>query len=591
MTTEALGGSSSSDPRAEGDAAPMERLGPYRLVQQLGEGGMGIVHLALDPSGRAVAVKLLRPSIAHDAQARQRLGREVEILQRVRHPRVAPVLDANLTADRPYVVTRYVPGPSLDEIVRQHGPMDAPGLHELGHGLAEAIEAIHAADVIHRDLKPGNVLMSDEGPVLIDFGIAHIADDVRITMTGLVMGTPGYLSPEVVEGAPVTGATDWWGWATTLAFAASGAPPFGRGPMDVVLSRVSRGDADLSSVDPRLTPLLYAALSPDPANRPHTAEVLDALARYAAGTPVTEALPAGWNAPRATVAERVDRRHTHVMPPLPPPVGPLSPDPLAGGPLGALGHDVPRAPVPRPVSPLPRYSLPPDRPDERWDQRWDDAADEEDPDGVWEVDTIGPGQPDPRIGRDPRSGTLVAVLVLLLGLTAAYPVGGFAAFLLWSLVARTADRAVTSLVVRRFHQGARRSDVPVAVLASPWHVVVAVLGTIVSTLLPAVVAVSVFYTTSLALDSVAGTSAGPASLAPLAAGMLCGVLLAWWGPGGTGLRRGSRSLVRGLTAGTRSRQIVVVGALVLTAVLIGVALANGGLPDWTPMQAPNPLAP
>ncbi len=130
--------------------------------------------------------------------------------------------------------------------------------------------------------------MLDGDPVLIDFGIAHVADDVRITLTGLVMGTPGYLSPEVVEGAPVTVATDWWGWAATLAFAARGAPPFGRGPMDVVLSRVSRGEADLSGVDPRLAPLLYAALSPDPARRPDADEVMDALERYAEGRPVTD---------------------------------------------------------------------------------------------------------------------------------------------------------------------------------------------------------------------------------------------------------------------------------------------------------------
>src|SRR4029453_18170918 len=148
-----------------------------------------------------------------------------------------------------------------------------------------ALRGIPGADVIHRDLKPGNVLLLDGDPVLIDFGIAHVADDVRITMTGLVMGTPGYLSPEVVEGAPVTEATDWWGWAATLAYAASGAPPFGRGPMDVVLSRVSRGEADLTGVDARLSPLLAAALSPDPARRPPTGEVVAALERYASGGP------------------------------------------------------------------------------------------------------------------------------------------------------------------------------------------------------------------------------------------------------------------------------------------------------------------
>ena len=316
MTTEALGGGDG----VLGVPRSGATVGPYRLVQQLGEGGMGVVHLALDRSGRAVALKLLRPHIAYDPDARSRLAREVDVLGRVQDPRVAAVIDADLDGDQPYVVTRYVPGPSLDEVVREHGPLAGRELHRLASGLAGALHAIHEADVIHRDLKPANVLLLDGDPVVIDFGIAHIADDVRLTMTGLVMGTPGYLSPEVVEGAPVTEATDWWGWAATLAFAASGAPPFGRGPMDVVLNRVSRGEADLSGVDPRLAPLLYAALSPDPRQRPDADEVVEALERYAAGKPATEVLPA---APAARHTQVIDQRATRAWE-QPPPVGALS---------------------------------------------------------------------------------------------------------------------------------------------------------------------------------------------------------------------------------------------------------------------------
>ncbi|MGB7819584.1 MAG: serine/threonine-protein kinase, partial [Ornithinibacter sp.] len=266
------------------------RLGEYRLVQKLGEGGMGVVHLGLDRHGRAVAVKVLRPHVAQDLDARARLSREVDTLSRIRSPRVAPVIDADVDGETPYIVTRYVPGPSLDDLVSERGPLAPVDLHRVADGLAEALDVIHSAQVVHRDVKPGNVLLVDGDPVLIDFGIAHVVDDIRLTMTGLVMGTPGYLAPEVVAGDDVTPATDWWGWAATTAFAASGAPPFGRGAMNAVLARVAQGDPDLGAVDPRIEPLLYAALSPDPGDRPHHDEVVKALERYAHGAPVTEAI-------------------------------------------------------------------------------------------------------------------------------------------------------------------------------------------------------------------------------------------------------------------------------------------------------------
>lgn len=279
----------------------LTHLGPYRLLHRLGEGGMGVVHLGLDRAGRAVAVKVLRAHIAHDPDARARLKREVSSLRRVQHPAVAEVIDADVDGDRPYVVTRYVPGPGLDVVIKAEGAMPADRLTVLGRGLSHALSAIHAAGVVHRDLKPANVLMLDGEPVVIDFGIAHVAEDVRLTSVGLVMGTPGYLSPEVIDGAPVSTATDWWGWAATLAFAASGRPPFGRGPMDVVIDRVRRGDSDLDGVDPRLQPLLAAALDINPARRPEAGEVLAALDRFAAGedatvtiahpAPLTQAIP------------------------------------------------------------------------------------------------------------------------------------------------------------------------------------------------------------------------------------------------------------------------------------------------------------
>jgi hypothetical protein len=290
------------------------RLGQYRLVQRIGEGGMGVVHLALDRHGRAVALKVLRPHIALDPDARTRLAREVNSLSRVSSPFVAPIIDADVEGPRPYIVTRYVPGPSLDEQVAERGLLPPGELYRVAHGLAEALDAIHGAGVIHRDVKPANVLLVDGEPVLIDFGIAHVADDVRLTMAGLVMGTPGYLAPEVISGQDVTPATDWWGWAATTAFAAGGVPPFGRGAMSAVLARVAQGEPDLLAVDPRIEPLLYAALAPDPAQRPHHHEVVAALESYAHGAPATAAIEVRRVRPQTQVLAIVP---TSVMQPSP----------------------------------------------------------------------------------------------------------------------------------------------------------------------------------------------------------------------------------------------------------------------------------
>ena len=499
-------------------------IGPYRLIEQLGEGGMGVVHLALAESGRAVAIKVLREHIAHDGEARSRLAREVQTLARVQDARVAAVLDADTEGPRPYIVTRYIPGPALDRVVSENGPLQGEALLRLGRGLSGALHAIHAAGVIHRDLKPANVLLLDGDPVVIDFGIAHVADDIRLTMTGLVMGTPGYLSPEVVEGASVTEATDWWGWAATIAFAASGVPPFGRGPMDVVLDRVRRGQADLSGVDPRLAPLLQAALSPSAAFRPHADEIVEALDRYAAGAPATVAVPV-------------------VDPLLPPP------------------HQYPGA--------LATQALDGEL----------DPEQESDWQAAWER---GLGQPDPRIGRPSRVGTLLALMVGTLGVVAVRPMVGIGLIILWSLFARFADRSVTSLVMRRHESGRRRRDVPLAVVASPWHVITSAVATVIALLLPAIVAIASTFSAALAIAAVSGGDPQPDRSLPLVVGGFIGLLMVWWGPGGTSLRRGSRSLVRGVAPGQMATAILVAAFLLLGAGFGVWAWMRLGQPDWWP---------
>ena len=518
---------------------PVQQIGPYRLVQQLGEGGMGVVHLALDPSGRAVAIKVLREHIAHDPEARNRLMREVQTLARVQDARVATILDADTEGPRPYIVTRYIPGCALDRVVSENGPLQGEALLRLGRGLSDALGAIHGAGVIHRDLKPANVILLDGDPVVIDFGIAHVADDIRLTMTGLVMGTPGYLSPEVVEGAPVTEATDWWGWAATLAFAASGAPPFGRGPMDVVLDRVRRGRADLSGVDQRLAPLLRAALSPSAAQRPHAHEVVQALDRYAAGASLTLAVPVVCP---SSVRQHSDQSSTQVL-------GPAQEQDWLGD-----------------WQPGPAYES--DRELDREPHR--------------EADRGGPGQLDARIGRPSGAGTLLALVVGVLGVAAIRPLAAIGLVTVWSWCARFVDRSRTSLLLRRHERGRRRSDVPRAVVVGPWHAFISAVATVFALLLPAIIAIGSTFCVALAVAAIAGGNPQPDRSLPLVVGGFLGLLMGWWGPGGASLRRGSRSLVRAVAPGKGAP-----GMAVFTFLLMGLGFAawawlRQGQPDWWP---------
>src|SRR5689334_22542518 len=250
-----------------------DRLGPYRLLGQIGEGGMGVVFMARDASEQTVALKVLRSVAAEEPLARRRLAREVETMQRVRSPYVAEVIDADLAGDPPYIVTRYVPGRTLEQVVTENGPVPPQALSRVACGLADALAAVHAAGVVHRDLKPSNVMLLDELPVVIDFGIAQGPDATRLTMTGMFMGTPGYLAPEVIEGRPSSEASDVHAWGATVAFAAIGRPPYGTGPYEGIFYRIVNGQADLNGAPAPLLPLLAAALARDPAHRPSAVQL------------------------------------------------------------------------------------------------------------------------------------------------------------------------------------------------------------------------------------------------------------------------------------------------------------------------------
>ncbi|NHA69890.1 serine/threonine-protein kinase [Phycicoccus flavus] len=543
------------------------RLGQYRLVQRLGEGGMGVVHLAIDRHGRAHALKLLRRHVADDPDARARLRREVDTLSRIRSPHVAPVVDADVDGDVPYLVTRYVDGPSLDERVGSRGPLSPGELHHVAAGLADALDAIHSAGVVHRDVKPGNVLLVDgEDPVLIDFGIAHLVDDVRLTSVGLVMGTPGYLAPEVVSGEDVTPATDWWGWAATTAFAASGTPPFGGGGMNAVLARVAAGEPDLVAVDPRIEPLLYAALSPYPDERPHQGEVVRALESYAHGAPATESIQVRRSRSRT---EALEASRTAMLPAVVPP---------ASAPPAPPRRADPPPPTARPVDTTPPWALPPGR-ERRPDPRALPARPRAD--ARRDGEDVPSLSVDPRIGRPTRTGTLLAMLALLAGVAAAAPLVAVLVLLVWMVLARTSDRSVTSLVMRRHERGARGSDMALAVASSPWHLLVGLVGTVLTLVLPLLVGACAMFAAALVLGALTQQEVRADAVVPLLTGAVFTALTAWWGPGGASLRRGSRSLVRGVTGQPRVRQVVVVALLLAAVVLVVTTLGSGG-PSWWP---------
>lgn len=250
------------------------RVGDYTLITRLGEGGMGIVHLARGVDGRRVALKVLRDHVVGDREARARLAREVGSLSRVRSPWVAEILAADPWAEVPYVVTRYVPGLSLHDHVAEEGPVEDRDLLWLAGCLAEGIEAVHSAGVLHRDVKPSNVLMEGRTPILIDFGLARVAEDPRLTQTGWLLGTPGYLAPEILYGDEATPAADVHAWAATVAYAATGRSPYGRGPAMAIMDRARRGEHDLTGIDRPLADVLDAALSPEPLERPLLEELL-----------------------------------------------------------------------------------------------------------------------------------------------------------------------------------------------------------------------------------------------------------------------------------------------------------------------------
>jgi len=273
------------------EATDPTTVGNYRLTGVLGSGGMGRVYLALSPSGRRVAIKVIRPDLVQEPRIRARFAREVAASRAVSGFFAAGVIDADVDSDPPWLATAFVPGPSLNAAVRDAGPLPVGSVRALGAALAEALSAVHAAGLIHRDLKPANVLLAPDGPRVIDFGISALADSGTLTHAGAVMGSPGYMSPEQISGQPVGTPTDVFALGAVLTFAVTGTGPFGVGSLPEMLYRAVHSMPDLSLVPDELRPLLTSCLHKDAARRPD----LDAILRELTGGQVAaDMFPPDW---------------------------------------------------------------------------------------------------------------------------------------------------------------------------------------------------------------------------------------------------------------------------------------------------------
>jgi serine/threonine protein kinase len=253
------------DPRA---------VGPYRLHARLGLGGMGCVYLGSSPAGRVVAVKLIHPELAHDEAFRDRFRREVAAARQVSGAYTAPVVDAGADDDPPWLVTALVAGPSLADIVTASGPLPPESLWRLAAGLVEALMVVHGHGLVHRDLKPPNVLLAADGPRVIDFGISRALDATTATTTGMIVGTASFMSPEQAEGLPVGPASDVFSLGCVLAYAATGSGPFGAGTPASIIYRVVHTQPALDGITGPLRNLITRCLAKDPAERATLAELM-----------------------------------------------------------------------------------------------------------------------------------------------------------------------------------------------------------------------------------------------------------------------------------------------------------------------------
>ncbi|MGW0912283.1 outer membrane protein assembly factor BamB family protein [Streptomyces sp. NPDC002784] len=340
------------------------RIGPFEVLGRLGAGGMGLVYLARSASGRRVAIKTVRTELAEDQLFRVRFTREVEAARAVSGFYTAAVVDADPRAAVPWLATAYVPAPSLEEIVNECGPLPAQAVRWLAAGVAEALQSIHGAGLVHRDLKPSNVLVVEDGPRVIDFGIASGVSNTRLTMTNVAVGTPAYMSPEQAKDSrSVTGASDVFSLGSMLVFAATGHPPFhGANPVETVFMLLREGP-DLEGLPDELRPLIESCMQMEATARPNPADLQAQLAPHLFGSGSDDSGTASAWLPERAVSLIEARRNGRppakpgpapsgrsagrAVPPPPPHAPPVPAGAPDTGPVRLAGAQVPIGPGPR----------------------------------------------------------------------------------------------------------------------------------------------------------------------------------------------------------------------------------------------------
>jgi hypothetical protein len=581
-----------------------ERLGPYRLRERLGEGGMGVVYLARDPSDRQVAIKVLRQGVPAEATARRRLAREVDTMRRVHSPYVAEVIDADVEGSPPYIVTRYVGGQTLEDAIAAEGPLTGQALAALAFGLASALVAIHSAGVVHRDLKPGNVMMVDGQPVVIDFGIAQAPDSTRLTMTGMFMGTPGYLAPEVIEGHTSGPAADVHSWAATIAYAATGRPPFGTGQFEAIFYRIVQGQPELDTMPAVLLPVVLAALARDPSRRPSAADLASLTAALDPAALVRSPAGAAAGAPALAAAD-LSSQVTRTALDMPGQAArgvaaAAGPAPGAAYPWAAPQSPGPSPPAPwpgtRPIAVQPRDSFADLLPPVRYDQP---AAFGLAPAMPGVPGQLAPAQPWPPVATPRKQGSpgnaaggpdtglhpgtsaqlparrplVLATLAGLVALGVLLPIAGAAAALAALVLLRACDLTSRWLGRRRGRAGPRRSDGISATLFYPWAVSRSALAFLLLAPLALLFAAATAVLAILVL--------GPDQL-PRVGGYAAGAIIACYciGPGSRPCRR---TLGRFYGRVTRSVPAAVLGSLAIAALAIAaIAAATTLAPGFWP---------